>query len=178
MTSRTVLQSMAVIMLFSSIALAQDNETRGADRPSEQRQEDRRGPGGLGGLGLTPEQAERIRRINRERRPALEAAVRRIREATRLVDEAVYGETVDETAVNARTSELQGAQAEMTRLRTLLEFEIRKVLTPEQLNTFRRMRQRRNGGPEGRPGLRRENIPPRTRPNRRDGLTNRPPRQV
>ncbi len=119
----------------------------------------------LAQLGLSREQIQQIRRLNQERRPLMVAAQMRLRAANRALDEAIYSDTMSDTDVDARTKELQDAQAEVVRIRSMSEFSIRKILTPEQLARFRElraqfeevrknveMRRRRNAGNgQGRP---------------------------
>ena len=99
-------------------------------------------------LGLTPEQVQQIRRINRERKPIMQDAQRRWQTARRDLDIAVYADDSTEEKVKELTKAAQLAQAELLKERTLTEYLIRKVLTPEQLVKFRSLReglmQRRN----------------------------------
>ncbi|MBA3769550.1 MAG: periplasmic heavy metal sensor [Blastocatellia bacterium] len=91
-------------------------------------------------LGLTREQVQDIRRINQERRSALEAAGRRLREANRALDDAIYADTADDPLIKSRLSDLQSAQSEAASLRFEKELAIRRILTPEQLIRFRNLR--------------------------------------
>ena len=93
-------------------------------------------------LGLTREQVQDIRRINQARRSALEAAGRRLREANRALDEAIYADTADDSLIKTRLAELQSAQSEAASLRFEKELAIRRVLTPEQLVRFRDLRRK------------------------------------
>lgn len=102
----------------------------------------RAGDGGLlMRLNLTPEQRGRLRQIRRQSEPEARALGRRLREARRALDEAVYSDHVDESVVEQRTRELAEAQAAVVRLRAQTELRVRRVLTPEQLQTFRGLRQ-------------------------------------
>jgi Spy/CpxP family protein refolding chaperone len=115
--------------------------------------------------------------MNRDRKPLMEAAQRRLREANRALDMAIYGDELDEAAVQARLQEFQQAQAEVSGIRFRSELELRKILTPEQLAKFRQLRarmararenfqERRQQPPPGdRPINRIRQIPGQTRPN-------------
>lgn len=94
----------------------------------------------LAQLGLSREQMQQIRRLNAERRPLMVAAQMRLRTANRALDEAIYSDTMSDTDVDARTKEVQDAQADVVRIRSMSEFSIRKILTPEQLARFRELR--------------------------------------
>ena len=93
-------------------------------------------------LGLSPDQMRQIRRINMERNPQLNAAVERQRMANQALDAAIYAEQANEADVQARLRELHAAHGEVLRNRFMKEFAIRRLLTPDQLVKFRRMRER------------------------------------
>lgn len=93
-------------------------------------------------LNLTPEQREQIRAINQlvhEERAALEL---RRRETSRALEEALEADFPDEAVIEQRLHDLAEAQAASMRMRVLTEVRIRRVLTPEQLETWRTMRRR------------------------------------
>lgn len=92
-------------------------------------------------LGLTPDQVQQIRRINQERKPIVQAAQVRWREANRRLDIAIYADDSTEDQVKELTRIAQFAQSELLKERTITEFQIRRVLTPEQLVKFRQLRQ-------------------------------------
>lgn len=101
-----------------------------------------RGPELLRQLGLSREQIQQIRRLNMQRRPLLEEAQKKVAEANRALDEAIYADQVDETALAALLKQYQLAQAEVIKIRSMNELAIRKILTPEQLTKFRELRRR------------------------------------
>lgn len=91
-------------------------------------------------LGLSADQLQQLRRINRERKPLMDQAAQRLREANHTLDSAIYADNVDENEVQLRLKEFHAAQAEVARLRFMGELEVRRVLTPEQLVKFRDLR--------------------------------------
>lgn len=93
-------------------------------------------------LGLTREQIQQIRRINQERKPIMQEAQQRWRISNRNLDEAIYSDTTTDEEVKELMKEAQLAQAELLKARTLTEYMVRKVLTPEQLTKFRQLRER------------------------------------
>lgn len=95
-------------------------------------------------LGLSQDQIRQMRLIKQDVRSKRQAARRRVAEAGRNLDQAIYADTVDETLVATRLRDLQDAQAEIVRINFENEFAIRKVLTPEQLVRFRDIRQKFN----------------------------------
>ncbi len=92
-------------------------------------------------LGLNREQIQQIRRINQERKPIMQEAQMRWRRANRDLDIAIYADDSTEEQIKELTKTAQIAQAELLKERTLTEYLIRKVLTPEQLVKFRQLRE-------------------------------------
>lgn len=93
-------------------------------------------------LGLSKEQIQQIRRINVERQKLMQEAQMRFREANRNLDMAVYADTVNEEEIQKRMKDVQLAQAEIIKIRSLTELAVRKVLNAEQLAKFRELRER------------------------------------
>jgi Spy/CpxP family protein refolding chaperone len=93
-------------------------------------------------LELTREQIQQIRRINARQQPIIQAAARNLREANRALDAVIYADFPNEEEILTKIKDVQTAQAELLKARTMTEFMIRKVLTPEQLEKFRQMRLR------------------------------------
>ena len=50
-------------------------------------------------IGLAPEQIREIRRLNMERKPLMQAAQAWLREANRLLDDAIYSDQVSDADV-------------------------------------------------------------------------------
>jgi Spy/CpxP family protein refolding chaperone len=109
-----------------------------APRPARQRRRAERAL--LARLSLTPEQRARLREIRRQSEPEARALTRRLNQARRALDEAVYSDETNEATVGQRARELSDVQAAVVRLRALTELRVRRVLTPEQLQTFRALR--------------------------------------
>ena len=116
----------------------------------------------LENLGLRQDQIRQIRIMNRDRKPAMEAAQQRLREANRTLDMAIYGDSLDEATVQERLKEFQHAQAEVARIRFHSELELRTILTPEQLARFRVLRSR--VAEARRSAQQRRKLPPGERP--------------
>lgn len=95
-------------------------------------------------LGLRREQLQQIRRINIERRPLLEAAQAKFREAANALDEAIYADDLTPETFQARLKDVQLAQAELSRIRYQNEVAVRRILSPEQLVLFRELRRKYN----------------------------------
>jgi Spy/CpxP family protein refolding chaperone len=187
MKQPTIRRAIVVVTMFFVLGLgyastrvaAQIPEEPGPTGPRPGNQE----PNWKDQLGLTDEQMGRIRAIREQNRLDGQAARRRVNQAQRALDQAIYSDTVNETEIDQRVRELATAQAAEVRLRALTELNIRRVLTAQQLNTFRiirlqRMRdaqmQRRmeNGEQPGPRNQRMENGG--NRPMKRDGEPRRP----
>lgn len=118
---------------------AQDGPPPG-EGPRNDRGEGR--PNLLAELGLSPEQVQQIRRMNQERRSAMAQAQRRMHQANRALDTAIYRDTFSDEEFQTCLKELQAAQADLARLRFESELSVRRILTPEQLVRFRDIRRR------------------------------------
>ena len=94
-------------------------------------------------LNLLPDQIEQIKAIREQNREQWRAARQRAHQAQRALDEAIYSDNADEALIETRTREVADAQTAMVRMRALTELKIRRILTPEQLNTLRALRQQR-----------------------------------
>src|ERR1044071_3193226 len=94
-------------------------------------------------LGLTPDRVARIRAIRQQSRLEWQTARQRLNQAQRALDEAIYSDDASDALVEQRTREVAEAQAAEVRLRARTELGIRRVLTPQQLGTFRMIRQER-----------------------------------
>ena len=93
-------------------------------------------------LGLSKDQAQQLRQLNKQRQPLTQAAQLRFRLAQKALDDAIYTDIADETAIETKMKEVQVSQAELTKIKTFTEFSIRKILNAEQLIKFREMRQK------------------------------------
>lgn len=122
-------------------------------------------------LGLSREQIQQIRRINAERKPMMDAAQQRLREATKQLDDSIYADSVAEREFEERLKNVQQSQAEVSRVRFATEFAIRRVLTPEQLVKFRELHDRFEAAQQNLQNQRRERM--LNRQNQTD-LTRRP----
>ncbi|HEY0084204.1 MAG TPA: periplasmic heavy metal sensor, partial [Pyrinomonadaceae bacterium] len=85
-------------------------------------------------------QRAQIGAIRRETEPHGRLLGARLREAHRALDEAIYSPNTDESVIEARVREVGAAQTAVVRLRSLTELRIRRVLSPEQLDAFRSLR--------------------------------------
>ncbi len=168
---------MAATVLFSlGNVLAQDGPPPGNDFGER----DAPGPNRAGilrrELRLTPEQMIQIRQINAETRPKMRTAQQRYRVARRDLDLAIYADELDEPALSEKVRAVVEAQAEVTKVRAMSEVAVRRVLTPEQLTRFRRLRQRFGAEQESgqrAPQRRREGLRQKAPP--RDAVRNEPP---
>lgn len=100
-------------------------------------------------LNLTPEQREKIRSIRQQNKAERAAINERTRETYRALEEVLDADNPEEALVEQRLRDVAAAQAASMRMRILTEVRIRRVLTPDQLNTLRTLReQARQSGNE------------------------------
>lgn len=127
--------ALALLLLFASHARAQ-NATR-QQPPDEAPAAD---ASLLSELNLTAAQVTQMREIREQSVPQARELTRRLNQARRALDESIYSDTADEALVEQRAREVSEAQAALVRLRAQTELRVRRVLTPEQLQTFRDLR--------------------------------------
>lgn len=145
------------IVLFTFI----NANAQGGPPPNQFAEDKNRRPGLLEMLGLTPDQVKQIRQLNKTLQPMRQEAQRRFAMANRALDDAIYADEANEELINQRMRELQQAQAELIKSRTMMETSVRKILTREQLIKFRELREQNKKdqpNPEG---------PPPNRPDQR-----------
>jgi Spy/CpxP family protein refolding chaperone len=189
-----------LLLIFSAVALmvvaggitsrvsAQDNPPAGEMMPEGQNQQ-------LPELGqllnLSPDQRRQLFAINQRTAPEFRRARQRMQQARKELDDAIYGDEADEALVAGKVQQFNQAQGELERMRTIREFRIRQILTPEQLATVRDIRiraqkrfeesRRANGGGTDQPAPNdRRQIPPGDNQNRNNNPagTNFRPRQT
>ncbi len=114
-------------------------------------------------LNLTPEQLVEIRRLSAQSVDERRQLQQRWQAARRALDDAIYS-NADEATIELRVREAAQAQAAIVRMRALTEYRIRRVLTPQQLETLRALRER---SPNGLNRRRNERVPQAERFRRR-----------
>lgn len=146
---------LAALLLFSGAPVARARQQQDDDDSAPQQQGTAARRGGQAArdqnelllrLNLTPEQTAQIREIRRQSAPEALALGRRLGLARRALDEAIFADRVDDALVEARAREVAEAQAAVIRLRVQAELKVRRLLTPEQLNLFRGLRQQAREG--------------------------------
>jgi Spy/CpxP family protein refolding chaperone len=118
-------------------------------------------------LNLTPEQRQKIRTIREQTKNERAAINQQVRESNFALQQALDADNPDEAVVEQRLRDVAAAQAAATRMRVLTEVRIRRVLTPEQVNTWRTLRQQASE-------IRREQRLENARPNRQGASDPRP----
>ena len=93
-------------------------------------------------LRLTPEQREKIRAIREQTKSERMAVNQRLHESNLALEQALDSDNLDESLVEQRIREVNAAQGAQLRMRIQNEVEIRRVLTPDQIATWRLLRQR------------------------------------
>ncbi|HEX8773819.1 MAG TPA: Spy/CpxP family protein refolding chaperone [Pyrinomonadaceae bacterium] len=162
--------SLLLIIFSGASARAQGGD---APQPNEEerranvRNRGRRDP--LRALNLTVDQLQQIRAIREESKDEWRAIRERLAQAHSALDDAIYADNINEALIAERAREVGVAQAAVARMRSLTELKIRRVLTPEQLNTLRIMR--REARAAERDGERGNRLG--QRPSRRDRLGQR-----
>ena len=137
---KLIMMALAATTLCTA-AFGQDAKPAETSQPAAQKSVDMR-TAVLGQLNLSREQMQQIRRANQERKPLMDAAQARLREANRVLYEAIYSDQINENDFQAKLKDSQFAQAEVAKIRFMNEFAVRRILTADQLVRFRVLRQK------------------------------------
>lgn len=174
----TALLFVALLTAFSFSTARAQGESPPLDAPNQNFDKKPR-PSLMAELNLSKEQMQQIKIINQEKKSQMREALERLRDANRNLDEEIYADTIDEADIQARLKEVQAAHAEVSKLRSMTELAVRRILKPEQLVRFREVRQRfmeRREERQNPPRDRRRNNPNRQMNNQDRPFNNRPPR--
>ena len=98
------------------------------------------GPDPIEQLQLTPEQRQSVREIVAGSRIERQTTNRRLHEANIALDQALDADITDENLIEQRINEVAAAHAAQLRMRIQTEMKIRRLLSPDQLATLRRLR--------------------------------------
>jgi Spy/CpxP family protein refolding chaperone len=141
-TGKLIPAAAALLLLLSLpfFASAQEDEAQQNQARTTEQGQNNQDADLIRRLQLTPDQIRQIRQIRRENGEEMRLSRQALIQAQRALDEAIYADTPSETEVEKRAHEVSAAQATVLRLRALTELRIRRVLTPEQLDTLRKLR--------------------------------------
>ena len=105
---------------------------------------------GLRGLDLSDSQKEQVKSIVDSHKDELRQVGEKMRQAHQAFAEATMAETIDESAIRAKTAAVASAMADEAILRAKVRTEIHGILTAEQLEQLKARQQemgtRRRGG--------------------------------
>jgi Spy/CpxP family protein refolding chaperone len=135
-----------ILTLLALIAFSAAVPSRAVQTPQQSAGTPEPQQGAFGGdpirqLNLTPDQREQIRSIRENNKAERAAISEHLRDANRLLEEALNSENPDEALVEQRVRDVAAAQASAMRMRILTEIRIRRVLTLEQRNLLRSLQQ-------------------------------------
>jgi Spy/CpxP family protein refolding chaperone len=139
----------AIICYSFSIVLAQPDPPPPGSQFAENRP-----PNLLQQLNLTKDQIQQLRVVNREWQPRLQKSQREFKAAQIDLDEAIYLDETSDEIINAKIEVVNATHSEMIRTRTMLQTLIRKILTKEQMERFRQLREDFQQRPQDKPNLR------------------------
>jgi Spy/CpxP family protein refolding chaperone len=94
-------------------------------------------------LGLTEDQRVALRQLFNEHRKELQPSVEEVKAKGRVLRDLILAETPDQEAIRKASGDLGNAIGEAAVQTSSLVKEARSILTPEQLERVKEMRQRR-----------------------------------
>ena len=118
----------------------------------------RRGPGfggpGFGGLDLTDDQQAQLRKIRDARQSEFKAAGEKLGAARQGMRALIEADTINESAIRAKSAEVAAAEAEVAILNAKVRAESLQILTSEQQAKLKELRASRQGQMKQRRGPR------------------------
>ncbi|NJD92364.1 MAG: periplasmic heavy metal sensor [Geobacter sp.] len=95
-------------------------------------------------LGLSAEQNRAIKDIFKKNRPLAAPLLKQLATERRVLRTLIQAETVDEAAIRAQSAKVAAVEADLAVQRAHGAQEIRKVLTPEQIQKFKAIQEKRD----------------------------------
>jgi len=114
-----------------------------------------RGPGGPGfigippGIELTDDQRQQARSIMESHRDQMQQAGEKMRTAREGMQALIEADTIDESAIRAKSAEVATAEADAAIMQARVRAEVFQILTPEQQQKAKEFR---DSHPQGRGG--------------------------
>ena len=153
-----------------AVAKAAAGKLEAAEQDQPQARQGRRGPGHgmrgpMGGgafgpefrfLDLTEEQRAQLRKIREARQAEFKDAGDKLRTARQGMRALIEADSINESAIRAKSTEVAAAEAEMAILNARVRAESLQVLTPEQQQKLKEMRTARQNQVKQRRGARRQ----------------------
>src|SRR4051812_10267887 len=120
------------IFLSVSTAAAQDAKPADASPATDAQHPGMRSPNDqhlemLHRLGLTEEQMQQIKKIHIDQKQNMDPAQKRLRDATRALNDAIYADQVNDADVQSRLNEVQAARGDVETIRYATELSVRHV---------------------------------------------------
>lgn len=151
----------AALAAGSALVMAQDGPMRrgggpgmGGPPPGGQMGGPMRGPGGPMGIGLplreldlTDDQKAQIKSIHQSHQAEFQAAGEKVGAAREGMRKLLEADTLDESAVRAKSVEVAAAEADAAILGAKVRAQTLQVLTSEQLAKLKELRASREAGP-------------------------------
>ena len=152
----------AALMLAGGAAAFAASTELTQQEPQQQEQQRRRGPGGPGGgmhgmrgpggpgfefrgLDLSDDQRAQLRKIREARQSEFKAAGEKLRAAREGMRVLIEADSIDESAIRAKSQEVAAAEAEFAILNAKVRAESMQILTSEQQAKLKELRANRHG---------------------------------
>ena len=95
-------------------------------------------------LGLSPQQKQQVQDIFKKNKPQAQPLFQNLVTEKRALRALIQAETIDEAAIRAQSAKVAAIQADLAVQRAQTAQELRTVLTPEQIEKFKAIQQKRD----------------------------------
>jgi len=103
-------------------------------------------------LGLSAQQQQDVKAVFAKNRPLAEPLMKQLKAEHRALRTVVQTDAVDDAAIRAQSAKLAAVEADLAVQRAHVGQQIRAILTPEQLQTFKGLQVDRDKGMDDRRG--------------------------
>jgi len=137
-----LLVAIVLVTALTGLAQAQQRGPRpGGERPDRDEMMNKM----ISRLDLNDEQQEQMKQIHEQHREETEGLLASMKTAHERLNELMDADTFDEAAIREAAGEVSKIQTELFVSRAKVQQEIRQILTPEQYEQLKQMRERHHG---------------------------------
>lgn len=95
-------------------------------------------------LGLTAQQKQEIKDVFKKERPLVQPLIKQHQAERRTLRTLIQADVIDEAAIRAESAKVAAVEADLAVQRAKAGQEIRKLLTPEQVQKFKEIQAKRD----------------------------------
>ena len=143
----TLIAALALVTLFVTLPVLAQHRRH---HPAGPMDEGARHARMIERLGLSDEQQEKVQAVLDEQKGQMKAGHEQLRDARMALRDKIHAEEFDEAGIREAAARVASAEADMAVARAAAAQQMRRILTPEQQEKARKMRERHLHGDSSR----------------------------